>query len=376
MKTVFALFALVCALFWPLNQAGAHTVPDSHVNLRLGPNAARAEVTASWSGLTHDILPLGGPDNPVPASPEVVAANKEAIATLLMSQFHVEIAGRSLMATAGEMALTDDGKSVRAELTFPWRDAQGNIIPPPDSARVHGLLFPSAVGHRTILSIYRGEKLEREDILQPGNSSVEYKIGATQSPWDVVKQFVREGIHHIFIGPDHICFIIGLLLAGGTLKQLLKIITAFTVAHSITLALAALGIISPSASIVEPGIALTIVIVGVYSLRAMTQGKSENRTGARDLRLYFAFFFGLIHGFGFAGALSELELPRWALGWSLLSFNIGVELGQACIVLMVAPLLAYITRIRPVLGGRIAYAASLAVIFAGAVWFVQRVWPS
>ena len=91
------------------------------------------------------------------------------------------------------------------------------------------------------------------------------------------------------------------------------------------------------------------------------------------MRLLFAFCFGLIHGFGFASVLSELELPRHALGWSLFSFNVGVEIGQACIVLAVAPLLALIRRRSERAAGRVVTVGSLGVIAAGAFWFVQRV---
>jgi hydrogenase/urease accessory protein HupE len=169
-------------------------------------------------------------------------------------------------------------------------------------------------------------------------------------------------MRHIFIGPDHILFVVGLLLLGGTVGQLLKIVTAFTLAHSITLAAATLGLWDPPARIVEPAIALSIVFVGVHSLL----------TPKRDARLLFAFAFGLIHGFGFAGVLRELDLPRHALGWSLFSFNVGVEFGQACIVLAVAPPLALLRRHNRPLAQKIVTAGSAGVIFAGAYWFAQR----
>ncbi len=148
----------------------------------------------------------------------------------------------------------------------------------------------------------------------------------------MVRQFVREGVRHIFIGPDHILFLVGLLLLGGTLSQLLRIVTAFTLAHSVTLVLATLNVLSPPARVIEPMIALSIIFVGAHALWQSKEG--------RDWRLLFAFCFGFVHGFGFANVLREMRLPRGALGWSLFSFNAGVEIGQACIVLAVAPLLA------------------------------------
>ena len=189
-------------------------------------------------------------------------------------------------------------------------------------------------------------------------------MGLAKARGAVVRQFVIEGIHHIFIGPDHILFIIGLLLLGGGMGQLLKIVTAFTVAHSITLGLATFGVLNPPARIVEPAIALSIVFVGVHAFSGRKQ---------RDPRLVFAFCFGFIHGFGFASVLREAVLPGYALGWSLFAFNGGVEIGQAGIVITVAPLLALLRQFRPHAAERIVAAGALCVTTAGAFWFFQRI---
>src|SRR5207245_3277492 len=131
----------------------------------------------------------------------------------------------------------------------------------------------------------------------------------------------------ILIGPDHLLFLLGLLLLGGSVRQLLLIVTSFTVAHSVTLSLAALNILSPPASIIEPAIALSIVYVGADNLLAR---------GGRDVRAWIAFTFGFIHGFGFANVLREMELPSRALGWSLFAFNFGVEIRQFRVVVPVS----------------------------------------
>jgi len=175
---------------------------------------------------------------------------------------------------------------------------------------------------------------------------------------------VPAGIHHILIGPDHILFLIGLLLLGGGWKALLKIVTAFTIGHSITLSLAALGVVSPPARLIEPAIALSIVFVGADNL---VRGRG------RDVRAWIALVFGLVHGFGFANVLREFGLPREALGWSLFSFNVGVEIGQLAIVLLVATLLEAVRRRSSLVGARVATAGSIVVIAAGSYWFVQRV---
>src|SRR4029077_19829693 len=146
--------------------------------------------------------------------------------------------------------------------------------------------------------------------------------------------------------------------------RLLKIVTAFTLAHSFTLALATLGVVNPPARLVEPAIALSIVAVGIGNLRA--------RPGAVDGRAWVALGFGFIHGFGFASVLRDFGLPRQALGASLFAFNAGVEVGQACIVGVVAPLLALIRMQAPRLAPRVVTVGSLVVALAGGYWFVQR----
>ncbi len=132
-----------------------------------------------------------------------------------------------------------------------------------------------------------------------------------------------------------------------------------------TLTLAALDMVTPSAQLVEPAIALSIVYVGADNLLVAK--------GGRDVRVWIALGFGLIHGFGFASVLKELELPRQALGWSLFSFNVGVEIGQACIVVIVASILLAIRRRSATLDRRIVFVGSVVVIAAGTVWFVERV---
>src|SRR6185436_6420271 len=162
-----------------------------------------------------------------------------------------------------------------------------------------------------------------------------YYAGTRQGALAVMRTFVPSGIQHILIGPDHILFLIGLLLLGGTWKALVRIVTAFTIGHSITLSLAAIGIVSPPARLIEPAIALSIVFVGVDNL---VRGRGS------DVRAWIALVFGLVHGFGFASVLREFGLPGEALGWSLFSFNVGVEIGQLATVLVVASLLAAIRR--------------------------------
>ena len=183
--------------------------------------------------------------------------------------------------------------------------------------------------------------------------------GTRQGLWAVFTSFTASGVHHIAIGPDHILFIVGLLLLGGSLRRLLAIVTAFTLGHSVTLALATLQILDPPSRIIEPAIALSIVYVGADNLLVGKRG--------RDVRPWVALFFGLVHGFGFASVLRETGLPPRALGLSLFSFNLGVEIGQAAIVVIVASGLMALRGRNAALAARVVTAGSVCVLLAGRV---------
>jgi len=187
----------------------------------------------------------------------------------------------------------------------------------------------------------------------------------------VIVTFIREGVHHIYIGPDHILFVLALILLGGTTGAQAKIITAFTAAHSVTLTLAALNIVQLPSRPVESVIALSIVVVGLHDMQQLRREVPASRN--RDPRALFAFTFGLVHGFGFASVLRDLDLPTSALAWSLASFNVGVELGQLTIVLLAAPCSPHCGRHAPTRTAQNAQTglASL-VVLTGSYWLIQR----
>jgi hypothetical protein len=234
----------------------------------------------------------------------------------------------------------------------------------PGALRVDTNLFPYDPVHQTFVNIYEGAELRQQVIFNADTAERTYYLGTRQGAIEVVRTFVPSGVHHILIGPDHILFLVGLLLLGGTWWALVRIVTAFTLGHSLTLSLAALDVVTPPSGLIEPAIALSIVFVGADNLV---------RGEGRDVRGWVALVFGLVHGFGFANVLREFGLPREALGWSLFSFNVGVEIGQLVVVLLVAGALAAIRRRSVRLGARVALGGSIAVIAAGAYWFVQRV---
>lgn len=226
-----------------------------------------------------------------------------------------------------------------------------------------------AFGHRHI-AVIAGLGRPRDFIAFAREPSFEAKREGGDAPahTDEAKRhesfggFFRLGIEHILTGYDHLLFLFALLLVGGRLRALLGVITAFTVAHSITLGLAALGLVSLSPAIVEPAIALSIAYVGVENFFV----KSADR------RYLLTFPFGLIHGFGFAGALSEIALPKPEVPAALLAFNLGVESGQLAVMAVVLPLLLFLRKKTWFLTYGVPALSGL-VVALGLFWFFQRV---
>jgi hydrogenase/urease accessory protein HupE len=335
-------------------RASAHPVPFSYLDVRIESGAINVTLVAHIFDIAHD-LDITPSEELLKA--DVAKAFTPSMTALLGPRIALAADGRPLTPVWSPTSeVLPDRQSIRFQIRYELPAAPGRI-------QVTAAMFPYDPNHQTFVNVYEGEALTQA-ILDRGRPTFEYFAGTRQGVTAVIRKFVPAGIHHILIGPDHLLFLIGLLLLGGTVRQLLLVVTSFTLAHSITLSLAALNIVSPPARIIEPAIALSIVYVGADNLLA---------AGGRDVRAWIAFAFGFIHGFGFANVLREMDLPRRALGWSLFSFNIGVEIGQLAVVVAVAFLLGMVRSRSESAGRRVAFAGSLVVIAAGAFWFVQRV---
>lgn len=213
--------------------------------------------------------------------------------------------------------------------------------------------------HTNLTRIAQAGYDDLEIVFTEAEPDYDYFTEAPRSGWDHLVRFVHLGMEHIWGGLDHVLFLVALLVVSR-LRELLQIVTAFTAAHSITLALAVLEFVELPPRVVEASIAATIVWVAWENLRG--------RGGAHRWRLTFAF--GLVHGFGFAGVLRELELPAEGILRSLAGFNLGVELGQIAVVAALFPLVALVTRTR--LGRPAVAGVSAAVGVAGVAWLVER----
>ena len=346
---------LVVVLGWLAGPIFAHPTPFSYLDLRLSQGQLEGTLIVHIIDLAHDL----NVEPPAKLLAQALAESKrDDILSLLRARLLLTNDGRPL----DPELLSVEPELEREEIALHLRF---HMSAPPGRLGIQCALFPYDPQHQTFLNIYEEGRLTHQEIFNKDHSTFDYFTGGRQGSLAVVKKFIPGGVYHIFTGPDHILFIVGLLLMGGSLKRLLTIVTAFTIAHSITLSLAALSVVNPPARLIEPAIALSIVYVGIDNLMV---GKS-----GWDVRAWIAFFFGLVHGFGFASVLREFGLPSQSLALSLFSFNFGVEIGQVCIVVVVASLLTALRSRNKALGQRIAFAGSLIVILAGSYWFIQRV---
>ena len=194
-------------------------------------------------------------------------------------------------------------------------------------------------------------------------------IPAGQSAWAVAATYLKLGVEHILLGVDHLLFVLALILIARNTRELIKAITAFTVAHSITLAGATLGFVHVPPKPVEAAIALSIAFVALEIVRARD---GEPGIAARAPWLV-AFAFGLLHGFGFAGALSEIGLPAGHIPVALLFFNVGVEIGQLLFVAVVLSLAALVRLVRRPLPHWAGLVPPYLIGSLAMFWVIQRV---
>jgi hydrogenase/urease accessory protein HupE len=235
------------------------------------------------------------------------------------------------------------------------------------------LITSLPLGHRQYLQVQnlRGETIF-ERLLSAAENRATMQMphtDASTAAVEVVRSFTNFlclGVKHILTGYDHLLFLFGLLLVARGFFSSLGIITSFTIAHSITLAVATLHLVQIPSRIVEPLIAASIVFVGIENLL---------RGDIPSARRIVTFGFGLIHGFGFASALREAGIGSGTGGivLPLFSFNLGVELGQIMVAAAALPVI-WKLRENPMFIARWAPACSAAVVLLGSFWFVQRVW--
>jgi hydrogenase/urease accessory protein HupE len=232
----------------------------------------------------------------------------------------------------------------------------------PQGMTINYNLFLPGVSTASCLATLVQDGQGQTFVFTPENRILTLEQGKTPL-WSQVKSFVILGVEHILTGYDHLLFLLALLALGGSFTYLLKVVSAFTLAHSITLTLATLNIISLPPRFIESVIALSIAYVAAENLW-------RKREKAERWRWALTFGFGLIHGMGFAGILQEMAIPKSSLVISLVSFNLGVELGQLAFMSIAFLILSLAKRLS--WDKAITYGASVTAIAAGIFWFVER----
>jgi hydrogenase/urease accessory protein HupE len=352
--TVAGALGILIALVLTSRGIAAHPLQFSFVDLSLTSGRLDAAITVHAFDAAHD---LGLASEDAVFAGDFVERQGSRLMMLVLARLALLSEGEYIRPTPIDVAVVPDQRAVVMRF-------EASLARPVSALQVSGVLFPYDPVHQTFVRMFEGGAIVEQAILTANRATTEFVSGRRQSRWDVLRRFVLSGIEHIAIGPDHVLFLIGLLLVGGGVWPLVKIVTAFTLAHSVTLSLAALDLVTPPARLVEPAIALSISYVGVDNLL--------RRPDAPDRRAWIALVFGLVHGFGFASVLREMELPGHLLGWSLFAFNLGVEIGQLAIVVVVATGLAWVRRRWPKADRWIVIGGSMAVIWAGFYWFVER----
>jgi hydrogenase/urease accessory protein HupE len=356
MNRIVALLALVVALVAAAD-ASAHAIGLSKGEYVVDGASVRADALFARGELTAAV-PTLDPDRDGLVTPADVAASRGALEKLVQGGFLVRGDGRSCSGALYDAHLTEeDGLELVARYAC--------AVPP---ARIEiQLKFLESLphSHRHVVHLvgggitvdevtYRGHDTAEAIVQQAVSAPTERSVGALG--------FLRMGIEHILTGYDHLVFLLGVLLVGGRLRSLIAVVTAFTVAHSFTLAIAVLGAWAPPPRVVEPLIALSIAYVGVENFFVKSA----------ESRWRITFPFGMVHGFGFAGALREIALPRAEIPAALISFNLGVEAGQLAVMAVALPLVLYLRK-RTWFSMRGTSALSGAVALAGVFWFLERV---
>jgi hydrogenase/urease accessory protein HupE len=219
-----------------------------------------------------------------------------------------------------------------------------------------------AFGHRHAAEISTGDRRSAELLYRDhSHFVVPLAVAVAREAPTASLSWLNLGLEHILTGYDHLLFLFALVLTTGSLRSLFWVITSFTLGHSLSFALAGFGWVSPSPLWVEPAIALSIAYLGLETLLGR----------ARERRARLTFPFGLVHGFGFAGALGELGVARSEVPKAVLWFNSGVELGQLLLIGLALPLVWYLRRFQW-FERRLVRASSWGLVAVGSLWFLER----
>lgn len=361
-------FVLVSILLMCQITAWAHKASDSYLVVDVKGNA----ITAQWDIALRDIdfaLGLDRDGNAEITWGELRARQSDVSAWALSRLALTRSGSCPLQVTSLQVDEHTDGGYAVLHLVGVCPGATGAL------GLQYRLLFDLDSLHRGLLRLTLDGDTHTT-VISPTSGAMQFVVTQT-SRWEQFNQYLIEGIWHIWIGFDHILFLLSLLLPavlvlemrrwqgvnsfGLAFREVLWVVTSFTAAHSITLSLAALGLVSLPSRLVESAIALSVMLAAANNLWPVVQHR----------RWLVAFGFGLIHGFGFASVLAELGLPVDALALSLLGFNAGVEVGQIAIVAGFLPAAFLLRNTRFYLHGVFVLGSWLTMLVAF-IWLLER----
>ena len=369
MKTRLLIHSIVAAFSFAAVIAQAHKPSDSYLTL----DVTGTNITGRWDLALRDLedaIGLDANDDGEITWGEV-RAQHGALAAYAQSRLGITIDGKPLPVSIVRHEIDNHSDGAYAVLRFV---CETSVQPAAIGLHYHAL-FDRDPQHRGLLRLNVANTV-RTAVFAPDNSQQEFALDAN-APSNSFATFVKEGVWHIWIGFDHILFLIALLLPGvlrwedgrwtsvtslrSALVNILKIVTAFTIAHSITLTLAALKIVSLPSRLVEASIAASVIVAALNNVWPLLHRRAW----------LLAFGFGLIHGFGFANVLGDLDLNGGVLALGLLGFNVGVELGQLAIVAVFVPL-AYALRDSWSYRSLALRFGSVSVSVIAGIWMFER----
>lgn len=366
-RCALALAALLAVL-----PAQAHKPSDSYLALTVD----NTSVTGQWDIALRDLdFALGlDADGDGAITWGELRQRHDEIAAYALARLRLSADGEPCTLQAGRQLVDEHTDGAYTVLAFSARCPRA-----PHTLQVGYSLFADLdPQHRGLLRLAHAGQT-RSAVLVPQAQGQAFELAAI-SRWRQFVDYAIEGVGHIWVGYDHILFLLSLLLpavlawhAGlkvwqpaasfrPAFMEVLRIVTAFTVAHSITLSLATLGLVAPPSRLVESAIAMSVVLAALNNVWPLAHGR----------RWLVAFGFGLIHGFGFASVLQDLGLPREALVLALVGFNLGVELGQLSIVALFLPL-AYAVRGSAFYRRGVLVGGSLLIAAVAGIWLAERV---
>lgn len=363
-----AIGLLVVIVLWH-GSAIAHKPSDSYLALRPDGQA----ISGQWDIALRDLdfaIGLDGNDDGAITWGELKSRHN-AVAAYALSRLAITADGATCRLMPIEQLVDRHSDGAYAVLRFVAEcdrkveafDATYSLFFDLDPQ--HKGLLRLELGSATVTAIFTPNEPKRSFKLTPVSRLTQFL------------EYLREGVWHIWVGYDHILFLVSLLLPAVLVRRagrwepvsgfapafwdVFRIVTSFTVAHSITLTLAALGVVELPSRLVESAIAASVILAAANNLRP----------AVRENRWMVAFGFGLIHGFGFASVLADLGLPRDTLVLALVGFNLGVEAGQLAIVASFLPL-AHAIRSTGFYRRAVMFGGSLCIVIIAGIWFAER----